>query len=267
MLGNRFYNQSFRKLIIAFGQVFNNIVIQRTNKTGGVTARIKVPLAYAPKEKFMVRLDQQANLNSREFATSLPRMGFEITGLNYDPSRKLTRVQKYSQVKTGEDGKKLNFNYTPVPYNINLQLYLFTATAEDGLQIVEQILPYFQPDYTVTVNMVPGLNIKRDIPIVLGNINYEDSYDGDFTSRRAVIYTINFTAKTYLFGPMSNQGVVKTVQADLGTDTESPLVREERIVVIPKPENADADDDFGFTTTIDFFNDGKRYNPSTDTDE
>ncbi len=267
MLGNRFYNQSLRKLIIAFGQVFNNVVIQRTNSTGGVTARIKVPLAYAPKEKFMVRLDQQANLNSREFATSLPRMGFEITGLNYDPSRKLTRVQKYSQVKTGEDGKKLNFNYTPVPYNINLQLYLFTATAEDGLQIVEQILPYFQPDYTVTVNMVPGLNIKRDIPIVLGNINYEDSYDGDFTSRRAVIYSINFTAKTYLFGPMSNQGVVKTVQADLGTDTESPLVREERIVVIPKPENADADDDFGFTTTIDFFNDGKRYNPSTDTDE
>ena len=152
MLGNRFYNQSLRKLIIAFGQVFNNIVIQRTNKTGGVTARIKVPLAYAPKEKFMVRLDQQANLNSREFATSLPRMGFEIKGLSYDPSRKLTRVQKYSQVKSGEDGKKVNFNYTPVPYNIDLQLYLFTATAEDGLQIIEQILPYFQPDYTVTVN-------------------------------------------------------------------------------------------------------------------
>ena len=112
MLGNRFYNQSFRKLIIAFGQVFNNIVIQRTNSTGGVTARIKVPLAYAPKEKFLVRLDQQANLNSREFATSLPRMGFEITGLAYDPSRKLTRVQKYSQVKSGEYGKKVNFNYT-----------------------------------------------------------------------------------------------------------------------------------------------------------
>ena len=130
MLGNRFYNQSFRRLIIAFGQVFNNIVIQRTNKTGGVTARIKVPLAYAPKEKFIVRLDQQANLNSREFATSLPRMGFEITGLNYDPSRKLTRVQKYSQVKTGEDGKKLNFNYTPVPYNINLQLYLIWPSLE-----------------------------------------------------------------------------------------------------------------------------------------
>ena len=266
MLGNRFYNQSLRKLIIAFGQVFNNIVIQRTNKTGGVTARIKVPLAYAPKEKFIVRLDQQANLNSREFATSLPRMGFEITGLAYDPSRKLTRVQKYSQVKTGEDGKKLNFNYTPVPYNINLQLYIFTATAEDGLQIVEQILPFFQPDFTVTINAVPALDIKRDVPIVLGNINYEDNYDGDFTTRRAVIYTLSFTAKSYLFGPMNNSSVIKKSQADIGTDTDTPLTREERIVVIPNPTTADADDDFGFTTTISFFNDGKRFNPSSGSD-
>ena len=266
MLGNRFYNQSFRRLIIAFGQVFNNIVIQRTNSTGGVTSRIKVPLAYAPKEKFLVRLDQQANLNSREFATSLPRMGFEITGLAYDPSRKLTRVQKYSQVKTGEDGKKLNFNYTPVPYNINLQLYIFTATAEDGLQIVEQILPFFQPDFTVTINAVPALDIKRDVPIVLGNINYEDNYDGDFTTRRAVIYTLSFTAKSYLFGPMNNSSVIKKSQADLGTDTDTPLTREERIVVIPNPTTADADDDFGFTTTISFFNDGKRFNPSSGSD-
>jgi hypothetical protein len=250
MLGNRFYNQSFRKLIVAFGQIFNNIVIQRTNSTGGVTARITVPLAYAPKEKFLVRLDQQANLESREFATSLPRMGFEITGLSYDSSRKLTRVQKYSKVKTNESGEKMNFNYTPVPYNITMNLYIFTATAEDGLQIVEQILPYFQPDYTVTINAVPDLNIKRDIPIVIGNITYEDTYDGAFTTRRAVIYTISFTAKTYLFGPMSNQGVIKTVQADIGTDTDTPLTREERIVVVPNPTSADADDDFGFTTTI-----------------
>ena len=266
MLGNRFYNQSFRKLIVAFGQIFNNIVIQRTNSTGGVTARITVPLAYAPKEKFLVRLDQQANLESREFATSLPRMGFEITGLSYDSSRKLTRVQKYSKVKTNESGEKMNFNYTPVPYNITMNLYIFTATAEDGLQIVEQILPYFQPDYTVTINAVPDLNIKRDIPIVIGNITYEDTYDGAFTTRRAVIYTISFTAKTYLFGPMSNQGVIKEVRADIGTDTTSPLTREERIVIVPNPTSADADDDFGFTTTISFFNDGKRYDPETGND-
>ena len=266
MLGTRFYNQSFRKLIIAFGQIFNNIVIQRTNSTGGVTARIKVPLAYAPKEKFLVRLDQQANLESREFATTLPRMGFEITGLSYDASRKLTRVQKYSKVKSGEDGQKMNYNYTPVPYNITMNLYIFTATAEDGLQIVEQILPYFQPDYTVTINAVPDLNIKRDIPIIIGNIQYEDTYDGAFTNRRAVIYTISFTAKTYLFGPMNNQKVIKEVQTDIGTDTDSPLTREERIVIVPNPSSADADDDFGFTTTISFFNDGKRYDPETGND-
>ena len=267
MLGTRFYNQSFRKLIIAFGQIFNNIVIQRTNSTGGVTARIKVPLAYAPKEKFLVRLDQQANLESREFATTLPRMGFEITGLAYDASRKLTRVQKYSKVKSGEDGKKMNYNYSPVPYNISMNLYVFTATAEDGLQIIEQILPFFQPDYTVTVNVVPDLDIKRDIPIVLGNIGYEDTYDGDFTNRRAVIYTLSFTAKTYLFGPMNNQGVIKQTQADLYSDTDTTSKREERIVVVPDPTSADADDDFGFTTTISFFDDSKTYNPATDTDE
>ena len=127
MLGNRFYNQSLRKLIIAFGQVFNNIVIQRTNKTGGVTARIKVPLAYAPKEKFLVRLDEQANLNNREFAITLPRMGFEMTGLAYDPTRKINKMQKFRQVKTGEEGKVLNFNYTPVPYNVSYTLNIFTA--------------------------------------------------------------------------------------------------------------------------------------------
>ena len=267
MLGNRFYNESFRKLIIAFGQVFNNIVIQRTNSTGGVTARIKVPLAYAPKEKFLVRLDQQANLESREFATSLPRMGFEIRGLTYDSSRKLTRVQKYSKVKTNEDGKKMNYNYTPVPYNISLNLYVFTATAEDGLQIIEQILPYFQPDYTVTINAVPDLNIKRDIPIILGNIDYEDTYDGDFTTRRAVIYTLSFTAKTYLFGPMTNQNVIKQTQADVYTDTDVTSSREERIVVVPNPTSADADDDFGFTTTVSFFADSKKYNPESGNDE
>ena len=267
MFGRRFYHESLRKVVVAFGTIFNNIIIHRTDADGSVLQRLKVHLSYSPKEKFLTRLEQQPNLDQREMAMSLPRMGFEITGLAYDPSRKLTRVQKYSQVKTGEDGKKLNFNYTPVPYNISLQLYVFTATAEDGLQIIEQILPFFQPDFTVTINQVPDLNIKRDVPIVLGNINYEDNYDGDFTTRRAVIYTLSFTAKTYLFGPMNNQGVVKKTQADLGTDTEPKLTREERVVVIPNPTTADADDDFGFTTTISFFNDSKRYNPKTDTDE
>ena len=267
MFGKYFYNEGLRRLTIAFGQIFNNIVVQTTSSTGAVTKRMRVPLAYAPKEKFLARLEQQPSLDNREFAITLPRIGFEISGLGYDSSRKLNKVNKFRQVKTGEEGKTLNYQYTPVPYNISYNLYCFTATAENGLQIVEQIVPFFQPDYTVTINMIPDLNIKRDVPIILNSVNYQDSYDGAFTQRRAVIYTLNFTAKTYLFGPISNQKVVKKVQADLGADTETPLSREERIIVVPNPTTADADDDFGFTTTLDFFADGKRFNPTTGNDE
>ncbi len=268
MFGSHFYNEGLRKLTIAFGQIFNNIIIQNTSSTGAITKRFRVPLAYAPKEKFLVRLEQQANLQrDREVAVTLPRLGFEITGLSYDSSRKINKMQKTIRVKSGESGKKMEYNYAPVPYNINFSLYSFTATAENGLQIIEQILPFFQPEYTVTMNVIPELDIKRDIPIVLNGVNYEDTYNGEFTQRRAVIYTLSFTAKTYLYGPMTNQGVIKTVQADLGADTEAPLARDERIVITPNPTTADSDDDFGFTTTITSFTDSKRYNPVSDTDE
>ena len=268
MIGKNYYNEGIRKLTIAFGQLFNNIIIENTSSTGAVTKRIRVPLAYAPKEKFLVRLEQQANLqDDREVSITLPRLGFEITGLAYDATRKLTKMQKTVRVKSNEDGKKMNFNYTPVPYNISFSLYSFTATAENGLQIVEQILPFFQPDYTVSIRVIPEMNLIRDVPIILNGVNYEDTYNGEFTQRRAVIYTLNFTAKTYIYGPMSNQGIIKTVQADLGADTDPKLSRDERIIVVPNPTTADADDDFGFTTTISSFSDSKRYNPVTDTDE
>jgi len=254
MFGNHYYNQSLRKLTIAFGQIFNNILVQTKNKTGGVTGRMRVPLAYAPKEKFIQRLDQQSDLNNREFATVLPRMGFEITGLAYDGSRKLTRVQKRVKVK---DDNTLNYNYTPVPYNISFNLYTFTATAENGLQIVEQILPYFQPDFTVTINAVPDLDIKTDVPIILNNVQYEDTYDGSFTTRRAVIYTLGFTAKTYLYGPMSNSKIIRKATVDASADLPQALTQE-KIVIEPNPTSADADDDFGFTTTITFYENGEQ---------
>ena len=257
-----FYNQGMRKMTVAFGQVFNNIQIKRTGSDSTIQS-IRVPLAYAPKEKFLVRLDQQPSLDDRQFAVTLPRMGFEISGIEYDGSRKLTKVQKFKTTKTNSG--VMNFNYMPVPYNISYNLYCFTATAEGGLQIVEQILPYFQPDYTVTINVVPEMGIKRDVPIVLNNINYEDSYSGDFESRRAVIYTLNFTAKTYLYGPASTQKVIRETQADMHTDLPA-ATREERITVVPNPESADADDDFGFTTTISFFQDSKNYDSNRDED-
>ena len=268
MCGNYFYNESMRRMTIGFGQIFNNIQIKRKDDTGKVIQTIRVPLAYGPKEKFLVRLDQQSSLDNREFAITLPRMGFEIAGISYDPTRKLTRIQKFKQVKSNKDGKVLDFNYTPVPYNISYNLFSFTASAEAGLQIIEQILPFFQPDFTLTINAIPTLNIKRDIPIILNSVNYEDTYSGDFTTRRAVIYTLNFTAKTYLFGPSTSQKVIKTVQTDQYSDTDRVnKARESRIIVVPDPTTADADDDFGFTTTIDFFEDSKKYNVKTDTDE
>ncbi len=255
-------------MTIGFGQIFNNIQIKRKDSNGNITQSIAVPLAYAPKEKFLARLDAQPNLNEREFAITLPRMSFEITGISYDSSRKLTRVQKFKHVKAGNEGKILNYNYVPVPYNISYNLYSFTASAEAGLQIIEQILPFFQPDFTVTVNAIPELDIKRDIPIVLNSVNYEDTYSGDFSQRRAVIYTLGFTAKTYLFGPASTQKVIKETQSDIYTDTDTTnKAREERIIVVPNPTSADADDDFGFTTTIQNFSDGKKYSTTTDSDE
>jgi len=266
MFGKYFYNESMRRMTVAFGQLFNKIQVKRTDSSGNVVQTLAVPLAYAPKEKFLTRLDQQPNLEEREFAITLPRMSFEISGISYDGARKLTRVQKYKTVKTDKEGKVMNYNYTPVPYNISYTLNIFTATAESGLQIVEQILPFFQPDYTVTVIAVPELDIKRDVPIILNDVSYEDSYSGDFTTRRAVIYTLNFTAKTYLFGPATTQKVIKEVQSDLYSKTPE-ATREERITITPNPTSADANDDFGFTTTITTFSDSKNYNPTTDQDE
>ena len=269
MLGDYFYHESLRKIIIAFGTIFNNIHIHRKDSNGNVVQSLKVPLAYSPKEKFIARLDQQPDLvQDRRVAVTLPRMGFEISGLSYDASRKLNRMGQIKKVRASStDGKVMNKQFNPVPYNISMNLYSFTSSAEGGLQIVEQILPFFQPDYTVTIRAIPNMNIVRDVPIILNSVDYSDTYSGDFTQRRAVIYTMNFTAKTYLYGPMSNQGVIKTVQSDIGSDTDTPLTREERIVITPNPTTADADDDFGFTTTISTFKDGKRYNPVSDTDE
>tara|TARA_Y100001972_G_scaffold95623_1_gene117776 strand:- start:32 stop:841 length:810 start_codon:yes stop_codon:yes gene_type:complete len=269
MFGDYFYHESLRKIVVAFGTIFNNINIQRKDSSGNVVQSIKVPLAYSPKEKFIARLDQQPDLvEDRRVAVTLPRMGFEISGISYDPSRKLNRLGTVKKVRSSAtDGKIMNKQFNPVPYNINLNLYSFTASAEGGLQIIEQILPFFQPDYTVTIRTVPELNLVRDVPIILNNVNYEDTYSGDFTTRRAVVYTLGFTAKTYLYGPISQQRVIKETQTDMYTDTTNSPKREQRIIITPDPSSADADDDFGFTTTITSFEDAKNYNPTTDSDE
>ena len=265
MFGKHFYHESLRKVVVAFGTIFNNITIHRTDSSGNVVQSLKVPLAYSPKEKFLTRLEQQPNLDNREFSITLPRMGFEIAGISYDASRKLQKLGKFKAVKSSATNI-MDYQYNPVPYNISFNLFSFTATAEGGLQIIEQILPYFQPDYTVTINAIPSMGIKRDVPIILNSVSYDDTYDGSYTTRRAVNYTLNFTAKTYLYGPVYSQRVIKETQSDMYSDTPQSS-REERIIVVPNPTSADANDDFGFTTTITTFNDAKNYNPITDTDE
>ena len=266
MLGQQFYHETIRKVIISFGTIFNSINLVRKDNSGTITQTMKVPLAYGPREKFLVRLREDADL-TKQVAITLPRIGFEIQNLAYDSSRKLSRVQKFKQVK-GANTKQLDTQYMPVPYNLDIELYIMAKQSDDALQIVEQILPYFQPDYTLTINDMSDMSIKRDVPIVLNSIAYEDSYDGDFTSRRALIYTLSFSAKFYLYGPVTSSKVIKTVQVDQYTDMpdQSPK-REQRVTVTPKPSTSDADDDFGFNETVSFYQDAQGYNTETGEDD
>jgi|TARA_B110000259_G_C13957907_1_gene379488 hypothetical protein len=266
MLGQQFYHESIRKVIIAFGTTFNNIQLVRKDNDGNIKQSMKVPLAYGPRQKWLTRLNEDADL-SKTVAITLPRIGFEIQNLQYDPNRKLNRVQKFKKVKSANDDR-LDSQYMPVPYNLNIQLYVMAKESDDSLQIIEQILPYFQPDYTLTINDMADMGIKRDVPIVLNSVAYEDNYQGDFETRRALIYTLDFTAKFYLYGPVTSQAVIKTVQVDQYTDLKDTAPkREQRYTVSPKPATADADDDFGFNETTSFFEDAKNFDPVTGTDK
>lgn len=202
-----FYHEILRKTIIAFGSLFNDINIRHLNSSGEIKSTIKVPLAYGPTQKFLARLEQSPDLN-KPIQITLPRMSFEFVGLTYDPSRKSTTTQTFITSSVG-DGTDVRKSYLPVPYNMQFELVIYTKLNDDMLQIIEQILPYFQPAYTLSVDLVDTIGEKRDIPIVLENITMQDDYEGDFTSRRSLIYTLRFTAKTYLFGPVSSTSVSK----------------------------------------------------------
>ena len=271
MFGEHFYHKQIRNTVIAFGTIFNNINIKRLDSSGNPLQNIKVPLSYSPKEKFIARLDQNTDLTGDDssVAITLPRLAFDITGYSYDPSRKLNKNQKLGVVTTNADTTKLNTQYMPVPYDVNFELNAFTATSDDGLQIIEQILPYFQPDYTVTmIQDSTYMDTKRDIPFVLESVDYEDSYTGSLTSLRRIIYSLKFTAKIYLYGPISQSAVIKKVSADLYTNTSDKAPsRSERVTVTPNPTSADKDDTYTYTTTLDFFDDGLNYDEATGDDK
>ena len=268
MFGDHFYHKKIRNTVIAFGTIFNNVNIKRLDSSGNPLQNIKVPLSYSPKEKFLARLDAQQDLtgDDSKVAITLPRMSFEITGYSYDATRKLNKNQKITKVTTNADTTKLNNQYMPVPYNVNFSLNVYTANSDDGLQIIEQILPFFQPDYTVTMIEDRTMDTKRDIPFILNSVDYEDSYTGSLTSMRRIIYTLSFTAKVYLYGPISTSAVIKKGSADLYSDTGSNSPRVERVTVQPNPTSADKDDTYTYTTTLEFFTDTLDYDNTTGED-
>ena len=224
MLGTYYYHEILRKTIIAFGTIFNDIHIRHRDGAGKETSDMRVPLAYGPMQKFLARLEQQPDVN-RATQITLPRMSFETTNIAYDATRKGGITQTFK----ASDGNKLRKVFMPVPYNLSFELNILVKLNDDALQIIEQILPYFQPSFNITIDLIGVIGEKRDIPIVLDNISFQDDYEGDFATRRALIYTLNFTAKTYLFGPVSDssEGLIKKVQVDYYASVDTENARRE----------------------------------------
>jgi hypothetical protein len=217
-----FYHEILRKTIIGFGTLFNSITVKHKKDSGEVISLIKVPIAYGPIQKFLARVEQQPNLN-KPVQITLPRMSFELVGLNYDPTRKVTSTQTFLSPST-TDGTDIRKAYMPVPYNMDFELSIMTKLDDDMLQIVEQILPYFGPSYTISINLLNLIGEKRDVPVTLNSISMSDDYEGDFTTRRALVYTLRFTAKNYLFGPISSASddIIKKVSLGfISGDTRS----------------------------------------------
>lgn len=259
MLGTYSYHEIFRKTVVAFGTLFNNIELRRTDEV------MKVPLAYGPKQKFLARLDQNPDPTNKRVQITLPRISFEINGISYDSSRKVSPTQKIKIAKDNDENKNV---FMPVPYNLSFELAIISKNQEDGLQVLEQILPYFQPHYNLPVKLLPDVNETKDVPVVLNSIDYEDDYEGDFSTRRAIIYTLQFTVKTYLYGPVTDSKVIKKVITDYYTDTNtSTAPREVRYTIQPDPVDADADDDFGFGIVDEDFTDNQKRNPTSGVDE
>lgn len=274
MFGHTFYFSTIRKYVTLFGTLFNDIHITRTDANNTTVALFKVPLSYAPKEKVLARVDADPNID-RPTAITLPRMSFEMIDMTYDTSRKLGTTGR-RVVKDTQSASRLKYQYNPVPYNISFRLYIFVKNAEDGSKIIEQILPFFTPDWTTTVQLIPEMDIRMDIPVVLESVNIEDTYEGNFDQRRALIWTLDFTLKGYLYGPIKKSGIIKFANTNFYVpqvpDGELPTAVNvtdvsERVTVRPgltangTPTSnvaesvalsvIEADDDFGYCVSID----------------
>ena len=225
MLGSTFYHQTIRKYVAVFGTLFNDINIERKNSSGTVVERLKVPLAYGPKQKWLLAV-QDTTADRKVIATRTPRMGFAMTGISYDTARKLNTIGRNVKANTSSTTTSMVTMYNPVPYNFDFELFILVKNAEDGTQILEQILPYFTPEFTVTVNTIPDMNIKADVPIVLNSSSVADEYEGDLSTRRTITWTLSFVLKGFIYPNITSGQVIKTIEVNFripGGDKEIEL--------------------------------------------
>jgi|TARA_B110000285_G_C15125705_1_gene620104 hypothetical protein len=212
MFGTYFYNETIKRSVSIFGTLFNNITVKKTKADGTVLHMQKVPISYGPKQKFLARLDQESDLSDdNRSAISLPRMAFELTGFEYDAARQQNKLLRHEKIGLESDATKRGFQYQPAPYTLDFTLSVLAKNMNDALQIVEQILPYFQPEYTVTMKMIDDMSDIRDVPISLNSVTMEDSYEGTLEERRVIEYTLTFQMKLYFFGPVYTGNVIKNV--------------------------------------------------------
>ena len=316
MLGTTYYHQTIRKYVAVFGTLFNDINVVRRDASDVIKEQIKVPIAYSPRDRWILRLRRARGVSGTDeaVAMTLPRMGFDLTAITYDGTRKLNTLGQVYSANTAAGTSTLMKQYNPVPYNFDFSLYSMVSNAEDGAQIFEQIVPFFTPEFTVTVNLIPSMNIAPDVTMVMNGVTIEDNYEGDFQATREIIWTLTFTMKGYIYPDVKTGSVVKTVivnlrmpgdseippaeyiiledsttlttnylllNADAGSPNATGTMKvlnesssaavgaagiKSRYTVTPGPGDATANDDFGFTETMEFFNDNIDNDPVTGLD-
>ena len=238
MFNKVFYHQTIRRAVAVFGTIFNDINIIRRDGSGKILNTVKVPLAYGPKQKFLARIDQQADLNDPKIAIKLPRMSFELTSMTYDTN---TKLQKGSTTRYKEPGGSNKTMLGPVGYRLGIQLNILTKNQDDALQILEQILPYFQPEYTVSIKQVDD-SVITDMPIVLQGVNISDEYDSDFNSRRVILYTLDFETRVRFFGPVVDNSIIKKVITNfINNETEDKFLTRQDAYIEPFTANSKED--------------------------
>ena len=311
MLGSTFYHQTIRKYVAAFGTLFNDINIERKNSSGTVIERVKVPLAYGPRQKWILALSETTD-QRRVLGARLPRIGFALTGVNYDSVRKLNTVIRNVAANTASTGSVMS-QYNPVPYNFDFELFILVNNAEDGTQILEQILPYFTPEFTVTINTIPDMGIKADVPVVHNSASQSDEYEGELATRRTIIWTLSFLLKGFVYPDVKSGTLIKSIEVNFripgSSDSDVEDLEQEFIIlestkdalatsdyilletgnyerimsekssqdigdatvksrytVVPSPNTAQADSDYGFSETFEFFDNPKNFDPETGED-